>query len=71
MARLRAVGGPDLLQEDEVRLRGAQGIADAQQGFVPVPRAKSLVRVQRQHADPGRSIAGKPRFHSPKLYRGG
>lgn len=69
--RLGAAGSPDLLQENEICLRRAQGAADAQQGFVAVPRAESLVCVQREHADPWRYIAGNPGFHSPKLYRGG
>ena len=67
--RLRPLDGSDFLEEHEVRLRGAQGIANAQEGVVPVSRAKTLMRIQRQHANPGRSIAGRRRFHAPKLYR--
>ena len=48
----------------------AQGVADPQEGFVPVPRAKTLVRVQRQHAEPGRFLAGGLCDHSPTPYRG-
>jgi hypothetical protein len=67
--RLRPLDDPDFLQKHEVRLRGAQGTANAQESVVPVSRTKSLMRVQRQHANPGRSIAGRRGMHTHKLYR--
>jgi len=68
--RRRSLGRPDLLEEYEVRLRASQRIANAQQDFVAATRPQALVRVQRQHADPGLSIGARRRFHAPKLYRG-
>jgi hypothetical protein len=37
---------------------------------VAVPRAKALVRVQRQHANPARSVSAGRSLHAPTLYRG-
>lgn len=51
--RLSARDGSNLLEEYEIRLRGTQGIADAQKGLLPAARTEALARVQGQYADPG------------------
>ena len=66
--RLRTRNRTDFLKEDEVRPRGAQGIANSKQGVMPVSGTKTLMRIQRQHADP-RLVAARRRFHARKLYR--
>jgi hypothetical protein len=53
----------DFLKEDEVRLRGAQGIANSKQGAMPVPGTQALMGIQRQHADP-RLVAAMFWFHA-------
>ena len=61
--RLRARSRTDFLKEDEVRPRGAQGIANSKQHAMPVPGTQALVGIQRQHADP-RLVAARYRFHA-------
>ena len=67
-ARLRTRDRTDLLKEDEVRPRGAQGIANSKQDAMPVSGTQALMGIQRQHADP-RLVAARRRFHARKLYR--
>ena len=66
--RLRTRNRTDFLKEDEVRPRGAQGIANSRQEAMPVCGIQSLMGIQRQHANP-RLVAARRRFHSHKLYR--
>jgi hypothetical protein len=66
--RLRTRNRTDFLKEDEVRLRGAQGIANAKQEAMPVCGMEALMGIQRQHADPC-LVAARRRFHARKLYR--
>jgi len=66
--RLRARNRTDLLKEDEVRPRGAQGIANSKQEAVPVCGVQALMGIQRQHTDPG-LVSAKLGFHAGKLYR--
>src|SRR5688572_32299587 len=66
--RLRTHNRTDFLKEDEVRPRGAQGIANSKQDAMPVSGAQTLMGIQRQHADP-RLVAARSRFHAGKLYR--
>ena len=66
--RLRTPNRTDFLKEDEVRPRGAQGIANSKQDAMPVSGTQALMCIQRQHADP-RLVAAWPRFHAGKLYR--
>ena len=61
--RLRTRNRTDFLEEDEVRPRGAQGIANSKQRAMPVPGTQALMSIQRQHADP-RLVAGRCRFHA-------
>ena len=58
----------DFLKEDEVRPRGAQGIANPKQDAMPVSGTQALMGIQRQHADP-LLVAARLRFHAGKLYR--
>jgi hypothetical protein len=58
----------DFLKEDEVRPRGAQGIANSKQDAMAVSGTQALMGIQRQHADP-RLVAARRRFHTRKLYR--
>ena len=67
--RLRTRNRTDFLKEDEVRPRGAQGIANSKQDAMPVSGTQALMGIQRQHADPLLVVAGC-RFHALKLYRG-
>lgn len=66
--RPRTRGRTDFLKEDEVRPRGAQGIANSKQVAVPVSGAQALMGIQRHHADP-LLFAARLRFHTRKLYR--
>ena len=66
--RLRTRNRTDFLKEDEVRLRGPQGIANLKQEAMPVSGTQALMGVQRQHADP-RLVTARRRFHTRKLYR--
>ena len=66
--RLRTRNGTDFLKEDEVRPRGAQGIANSKQDAMPVSSTQALMGIQRQHADPS-LVAVRRRFHAGKLYR--
>ena len=66
--RLRTCNRTDFLKEDEVRLRGAQGIANSKQHAMPVSGTQALMGIQRQHADP-RLVTARRRFHAVKLYR--
>ena len=66
--RLRTRNRTDFLKEDEVCLRGAQGIANSKQDAMPVSGTQALMGIQRQHADP-RLVAVRHRFHARKLYR--
>ena len=66
--RLRTRNRTDFLKEDEVRPRGAQGIANSNQDAMPVSGAQALMGIQRQNADP-RLVAAMRRFHARKLYR--
>jgi hypothetical protein len=66
--RLRTRDRTDFLKEDEVRPRGAQGIANSKQDAMPVSGTQALMGIQRQHADP-RLVAARRRFHAGKLYR--
>jgi hypothetical protein len=61
--RLRTRDRTDFLKEDEVRPRGAQGIANSKQNAMPVPGTQALMSIQRQHADP-RLVAARRRFHA-------
>ncbi len=61
--RLRTRDRTDFLKEDEVRPRGAQGIANSKQDAMPVSGTQALMGIQRQHADPG-LIAARRRFHA-------
>ena len=65
--RLGTRNRTDLLKEDEVRPRGAQGIANSKQDAMPVSGTQALMGIQRQHADP-RLVAAGSRFHAGKLY---
>ena len=65
--RLRTRNRTDFLKEDEVRPRGAQGIANSKQDAMPVSGTQALMGIQRQHADP-RLVATMRRFHTRKLY---
>ncbi len=65
--RLRTRSRADFLKEDEVRSRGAQGIANSKQVAMPVSGAQALMGIQRHHADP-RLVAASHRFHAGKLY---
>ena len=65
--RLRTRNRTDFLKEDEVRPRGAQGIANSKQVAMPVSGTQALMGIQRQHADP-RLVATMRRFHTRKLY---
>jgi hypothetical protein len=65
--RLRTRNRTDFLKEDEVRPRGAQGIANSKQDAMPVSGTQSLMGIQRQHADP-RLVAARCWFHAGKLY---
>ena len=65
--RLRTGNRTDFLKENEVRARGAQGIANLKQVAMPVSGAQALMGIQRQHADP-RLVAARRRFHAGKLY---
>jgi hypothetical protein len=67
-ARLRTRNRTDFLKENEVRLRGAQGIANSKQVAMPVSGTQALMGIQRHHADP-RFFAARHRFHAGKLYR--
>ena len=67
-AHLRTRNRTDLLEEDEVRLEGAQGIANSKQDAMPVSGTQALMGIQRQHADP-RIVAARRSFHAGKLYR--
>ena len=53
----------DFLKEDEVRPRGAQGIANSKQVAMPVSGTQALMGIQRQYADP-RLVAARRRFHA-------
>ena len=66
--RIRTRNRTDFLKEDEVRPRGAQGIANSKQDAMPVSGTQALMGIQRQHADP-RLVAASRRFHAGKLYR--
>jgi hypothetical protein len=66
--RLRTRNRADFLEEDEVRPRGAQGIANSKQDAMPVSGTQALLGIQRQHADP-RLVTARRRFHARKLYR--
>jgi hypothetical protein len=66
--RLRTRNRADFLEEDEVRPRRAQGVANSKQDGMPVCGTQALVGIQRQHADP-RLAAARFRFHARKLYR--
>jgi len=66
--RLRTRNRTDFLKEDEVRPRGAQGIANSKQDAMPVSGTQTLMGIQRQHADP-RLVSTRRRFHARKLYR--
>ena len=66
--RLLARNRTEFLKKDEVRPRGAQGIANSKQGFMPVSGTQALMGIQRQHADP-RLVAARRSFHAHKLYR--
>ncbi len=66
--RVRTRNRTDFLKEDEVRPRGAQGIANSKQDAMPVSSTQALMGIQRQHADP-RLVAARRRFHARKLYR--
>ena len=61
--RLRTRNRTDFLKEDEVRMHGAQGIANSKQDAMPVPGTQALMGIQRQHADP-RLVAARCRFHA-------
>jgi hypothetical protein len=61
--RLRTRNRTDFLKEDEVRPRGAQGIANSKQDAMPVSGTQALMGIQRQHADP-RLVAARRRFHA-------
>jgi hypothetical protein len=60
--RLRARNRTDLLKEDEVRPRGAQGITNSKQDAMPMSGTQTLMGIQRQHADPRLTTATR-RFH--------
>ena len=60
--RLRTRNRTDFLKEDEIRPRGAQGIANSKQDAVPASGAQTLMGIQREHADP-RLVAAGCRFH--------
>ena len=60
---LRTRDRTDLLKKDEVRPRGAQGMAKSKQHAMPVPGTQALMGIQRQHADP-RLVAARLRFHA-------
>jgi len=66
--RLRTRNRTDFLKEDEVRPRGAQGIANSKQDAMPVSGTQALMGIQRQHAYP-RIVAARRSFHAGKLYR--
>jgi hypothetical protein len=66
--RLRTRNRTDFLKEDEIRPRGAQGIANSKQDAMPVSGTHALMGIQRQHADPC-LVAAWCRFHALKLYR--
>ena len=66
--RLRTRNRADFLKEDEVRARGAQGIANSKQDVMPVSGTHALMGIQRQHTDP-RLVAARRSFHAGKLYR--
>lgn len=60
--RLRTPSRTDFLKEDEVRPRGAQGIANSKQRAMPASGMHALMGIQRQHSDP-RLVAASCRFH--------
>jgi hypothetical protein len=62
LMRRRTRNRTDFLKEDEVRARGAQGIANSKQGGMPMSRTQALMGIQRQHSDP-RLVAASCRFH--------
>ena len=66
--RLRTRNRTDFLKEDEVRPRGAQGVANSKQDAMPVSGTQALMGIQRQHAYP-RIVAARRSFHAGKLYR--
>ena len=66
--RHRTLDRTDFLKEDEVRPRGAQGIANSQQDGMPVSSTQALMGIQREHANPG-LVAARRSFHAHKLYR--
>jgi hypothetical protein len=66
--RVRTRNRTDFLKEDEVRPKGAQGIANSKQDGMPVSGTQALMGIQRHHADP-RLVAARRRFHTRKLYR--
>jgi hypothetical protein len=61
--RIRTRDRTDFLKEDEVRPRGAQGIANSKQDAMPVSGTHALMGIQRQHADPG-LVTARRRFHA-------
>jgi hypothetical protein len=63
LMRLRTRDRTDLLKEDEVRPRHAQGIANSKQDAMPVSGTQALMGIQRQHTDP-RLVAARRRFHA-------
>src|SRR5689334_7084240 len=65
--RLGTRNRTDFLKEDEVRARGAQGIANSKPNVMPVSGTQCLMGIQRQHADP-RLVAARCLFHAGKLY---
>jgi hypothetical protein len=65
--RLRTRDRTDFLKEDQVRSRGAQGIANSKQDAMPVSGTQALMGIQRQHANP-RLVAAMRGFHTRKLY---
>ncbi|MCI3953444.1 MAG: hypothetical protein K0R53_2944 [Burkholderiales bacterium] len=66
--RLRTRHRTDFLKEDEIRARGAQGIANSKQDAMPACGMHALMGIQREHADP-RLVTARRRFHAVKLYR--
>ena len=66
--RLPTRNRTDFLKEDEVRPKGAQGIANWKQEAMPASGTQALMGIQRQHAYP-RLVAAGFRFHAGKLYR--
>ena len=66
--RLRTRNRTDFLKEDEVRPKGAQGIANPKQDAMPVSGTQALMSIQREHADP-LLVTADCRFHAHTLYR--